>query len=141
MPGSTLISVERDRGLALRTGADASGDKEACAEQGDAHGGGCRVSVEFGGLGQASAKDSRKNFTGPKCRVGFVREWIIKNQVGERCRFDEVAKVSFQKLPLQLFRDVSPAAVGENFGRRAVVQVREAGGMFGGQDERIEIMF
>ena len=35
---------------------------------------------------------------------------------------------------------VVPAALGENLGRRAVVQVREVAGMFGGEGERIEIM-
>ena len=41
---------------------------------------------------------------------------------------------------MQHFRWVLPAALGENLRRRAVVQVREVAGMFGGEGERIEIL-
>ncbi len=72
MPGSTFGSIESDRGLGLRPGADTLGDKEARVQQGDAHGGGCGVSVKFCGFGRAAANYSCKNFASPQRGFGLI---------------------------------------------------------------------
>src|SRR5580765_4465271 len=88
-------SRECDRGSRFRSGARALRDKKTRRQQRGSHGSRSRIRVELHGFRRAQLKNSLKDGRAPKRGVGFIRERIVKNQIGSCRRFDQVAKLSF----------------------------------------------